>query len=296
MSEIKISIVIPFYSRHKLLKETLISIKAQTFESYEVIIVDDHSDEFNFSEATKIVQELDDNRFNLFKKPSHMAKGANVSRNYGYNLAKGEFIKWFDSDDLMASNFLNIQYKDITNTNYDGVLASCGVYDSKFENKIKDSWRNKIFSKKPIVEYLRGQLAWQTGAGLWRKSSLATINPFSQDLSNAQEYIFHFYTLTENFKIGIREEELFHIRSHSQSISKKRDENYLKNRYKSRLIALNRIYYTRNSGKRYLIKSIIKMISEEGRKDKLSYCKMLIENLKLKRCPSQRKAILHKIR
>lgn len=81
-----ISIIIATYNRAAYIAETLISIQNQTFIDFECIIVDDGSTD-NTDEIVYKFEEKDE-RFQYLKRPSHIIKGANHSRNYGYSLLK----------------------------------------------------------------------------------------------------------------------------------------------------------------------------------------------------------------
>ncbi len=97
-----ISIIIPTYNRAKIIGKTLDSIKAQTFENWECIIVDDGSTD----ETSTLVQEyLNDERFVFLS--NQRTKGAPGARNTGLLAAQGEFIYFFDSDNIMLPEALN---------------------------------------------------------------------------------------------------------------------------------------------------------------------------------------------
>jgi len=292
--KVEVSIIIPFYNRYELLKETLNSIKSQTFDDYEVLIIDDYSDDFNFIKASEIVDEQGDKRFRLYKKPEKFGKGANSSRNFGFKESQGKYVKWFDSDDVMLSSMLGKQYSTIEKYNLDGIFSGCGIYNEDFTTKIKSSWRKLTYSESPLKDYLKTQLAWQTGSGLWKKSSLSKINPFVENLNNAQEWIFHLFILTSNMKIGVVDEELYKIRSHEKSISTKKNKSYVFNRFKARTMALSRLIETKNSGKRYLIKSLINMMRKSDFIDYPKFFGIFLNNLNFK-FPSRTKSTLIKI-
>ncbi len=89
-----------------MLGETLNSIIKQTYKNWECIIVDDGSTD----DTTKLVTPyLDDVRFKYVCRPSYIPKGPSACRNYGYEHSKGDYIQWFDSDDLMHPEKLNIK-------------------------------------------------------------------------------------------------------------------------------------------------------------------------------------------
>jgi glycosyltransferase involved in cell wall biosynthesis len=128
-----VSIIIPTYNRVHLIKETLNSVAAQTYQNWECIIIDDGS-----TDETKIVIEgyvKIDNRFKYYRRPDEKQKGANSCRNYGFELSSGEYINWFDDDDIMLKNFLEEKIKLFT-SEIDLVICS-GEYVDDNLNKIK---------------------------------------------------------------------------------------------------------------------------------------------------------------
>lgn len=88
-----VSIVIPTYNRAGLLKRALESIVNQTYSHWEVIVVDNHSED----ETDKIVNDFNDPRISLHKIHNHGIIA--VSRNLGIKHAQGKWVAFLDSDD-----------------------------------------------------------------------------------------------------------------------------------------------------------------------------------------------------
>lgn len=93
------SIVIPTYNRAHLIDKTVHSVLGQTFTDFEVIIVDDGSKD----NTAEVVAGISDKRVRYYKKDNG-ERGA--ARNYGRGIAKGKYVNFFDSDDLMYPNHL----------------------------------------------------------------------------------------------------------------------------------------------------------------------------------------------
>jgi glycosyltransferase involved in cell wall biosynthesis len=100
------SIVIPTYNRAALISETLRTVFAQDFRDFEVIVVDDGSTD----NTQAVVEAFADDRLQYFKR-ANAERGA--SRNFGAQQARGRYVNFFDSDDLMYPKHLSIAKKKI---------------------------------------------------------------------------------------------------------------------------------------------------------------------------------------
>lgn len=128
MNKPLVSIITPAFNCEKTIKETYESIKNQTFESWEWIVVEDHSKDDTFEYVKELIK--DDSKVVLLRTDKN--SGAAVARNIGIEKAKGKYIAFLDSDDLWKKEKLShqIQFMQENNyfftfTNYD-LLYSCG--------------------------------------------------------------------------------------------------------------------------------------------------------------------------
>jgi glycosyltransferase involved in cell wall biosynthesis len=117
-----ISIIIPSFNRESIISEALDSILEQTYTNWECIIVDDSSTDGTHS----ILKEYSnrDNRFITIAKPIELQQGASVSKNLGLQIARGEYIQFLDSDDVLAENKLEKQI-DILKKENKKVISVC---------------------------------------------------------------------------------------------------------------------------------------------------------------------------
>lgn len=97
-----ISIIIPVYNCAPYITECIDSLKAQTYQDFEVLLVDDHGRD----NAMQIAREVagDDARFRFLQTPANAGPG--VARNVGIEAARGEYIAFIDSDDVWKQTFL----------------------------------------------------------------------------------------------------------------------------------------------------------------------------------------------
>ena len=120
-----ISVIIPSYNRENLIRETLDSVLAQTYTNWECIIVDDRSTDG----TNAILKEYSslDNRFVIVSKPIALKQGASVSKNLGLQMARGEYIQFLDSDDILADNKLEKQIACLKKENKKAISV-CKTY------------------------------------------------------------------------------------------------------------------------------------------------------------------------
>jgi glycosyltransferase involved in cell wall biosynthesis len=100
------SVIVPTYNRAQLIGETIESILAQDYSSFELLIVDDGSND----DTEKVVKAYDDSCIQYFKKKNE-ERGA--ARNFALRRAKGQYALFFDSDDWMHPNHLSTLFKTI---------------------------------------------------------------------------------------------------------------------------------------------------------------------------------------
>lgn len=106
MSSPFFTIITPTYNRAHLLSALIEQVLAQTFTDFEYIIIDDGSTD----NTEEVVRQFNDNRI-IYHKKENEERG--VARNTGVKLSKGKYINFFDSDDIMLSNHLEIAYQFI---------------------------------------------------------------------------------------------------------------------------------------------------------------------------------------
>jgi teichuronic acid biosynthesis glycosyltransferase TuaG len=122
-----ISIITPSYNASKYIKDTIQSVKNQTYPHFEMIIVDDCSKD----QTREIIRSemKDDNRIKLIELPEN--SGPAAARNYAINLAKGDYLAFLDSDDLWHPDKLKRQVEFMENG---GIAFSYTNYRMMNEN------------------------------------------------------------------------------------------------------------------------------------------------------------------
>lgn len=255
-----ISIIIPTFNRAALIGLTLDSVKNQTYTNWECIVVDDGSTD----ETENIVKNYvaNDSRFSYYERPGHLKKGGNGARNFGFTKSNGEFINWFDSDDIMLPEFL---FEKISAFDNDTNLVICNAQSFNEEGN-----KRKLMKIRDDKDFYFGLITWRlqivTNSIMFRKSFLADKELFSENIHRGQEtelFARLFYQLpTDQYKF--LDQPLFLYRQHSTSktsVSKKYNPLFSESKMYINLAGLSRTIKANDKYlKTYYYRTLVKLI------------------------------------
>jgi glycosyltransferase involved in cell wall biosynthesis len=193
-----VSIIIPCYNRADLLEVTLDSILKQSYHNWECIIIDDGSSDNTLDLLEMYV--LKDSRFKYYSRPQKIKKGASSCRNYGFTFANGDYICWFDSDDIMPFNSLGVRMDVFFNNDCDIVLGRVTKFVHITNETISDNLSFLLpISSNPAADYLLGNFWFQTSAPIFKKSFLEKFSyHFDESLTFNDETEFYVRLLLSN--------------------------------------------------------------------------------------------------
>lgn len=139
MEDRMISIIMPFYNCGKVIRESLNSIRQQTYECFEVLMIDDGSTD---DSKNYVLAFCKDSRFRyLYKKNS----GVSGSRNYGLDIAQGKYIAFVDSDDILHKDFL----KDLLDASIQNNNCIVACKHEEFNKKL--IWDDRAYSIQEVI-------------------------------------------------------------------------------------------------------------------------------------------------
>ena len=220
-----VSIIIPTFNRSDLLGATLESMLAQTYKNWECILVDDGSNDYT-QELMEFYCKLD-SRVKYHQRPSTYPKGANTCRNYGFELSKGEYIQWFDSDDLMVPCFLETKLRGLQENNVDFVISKCANFRDPDPSRIIDK-NEKYYKFKEFeitkINYITQNINWLTPDVLGKKELFQNVR-FNENLHSAQERNFFSKLICVSENCHIIDEFLTLRRKHETSIQSSLQKN-----------------------------------------------------------------------
>lgn len=175
-----VSVIIPTYKRPQLLKRAVDSVKRQTYDNIEIIVIDDANDPEvfklygNCELVTLLINETN--------------KGGGYSRNRGITLSKGEFINFLDDDDILYPEKISKQITHFLDNpnNIDNLgFITCNAHDERTGERIlkRNNVRGNIH-KKLLYKFMISGIE----TVLYKRKFLIEIEGFDEELVSSQEY------------------------------------------------------------------------------------------------------------
>jgi len=168
-----VSTIIPVFNRAAMLPEAVASVLAQSYRPIEIIVVDDGSTDATPSVVSALVKEHPDMVFGVTQKNA----GPGAARNLGLQSARGEFIQYLDSDDLLLPQKFEWQVAALR-TNPDAGLCYGRTSRLNLVTGTSRPWaRTGEFIQSIFPDFLPKR-GWDTNAPLWRRSACDRIGPW----------------------------------------------------------------------------------------------------------------------
>lgn len=142
----EISIIIPVYNKEEYIANCLQNILSQDFYSYEIIVVDDGSNDNSGEICDKLASKQP--HIKVFHTEN---QGVTAARLFGYNHSNGKYIMFVDSDDILLPNALSLTYNAIKLTNADEVIAQYRTQKGNSSNLQLQGWIDSSFLIKELL-------------------------------------------------------------------------------------------------------------------------------------------------
>ena len=209
-----VSIIIPTYNRAHLISETLDSVLEQTYTNWECIVVDDGSTDDTETVVMDYVNR--DTRFQFHKRPEKYKSGGNGARNYGFDVSKGEYVNWFDSDDLMLTDAIQSKIEAFEG-NIDFVIGNSLNFDE--EGSISRPYELDYTIPITAENFINQTIGWITNDVLVKREVIQI--RFNEQLKSGQEYNFFSRLLFITNRGKYLKKDVSRRRIHTQSIASK---------------------------------------------------------------------------
>ena len=203
-----VSIITPTYNSERFIAETIVSVQAQTYQDWEMIIVDDCSTD-KTAEIVASFQEKD-SRIKYFYNSTN--KGSALSRNLALQKAKGKWIAFLDSDDIWHPEKLEKQIEFMTKNNYHFSYTNyCEIDENSKETGILITGPKVITDKLMIAYCWPGCLTVMYDAE--KVGIIQTV-----DIKINEEYAL-WIKIAKNLNCYLLDENLAKYRRHNKSLT-----------------------------------------------------------------------------
>ncbi|MBN2214921.1 MAG: glycosyltransferase family 2 protein [Bacteroidales bacterium] len=208
----KVSVIIPTYNRKEELLRAINSVLEQTYNYYEIIVVDDNS---NFSVKDFLIKYLSES-FRIIRNERNL--GPSSSRNIGVNNATGVLVAFLDSDDYWDKEKLKKQIQLFNNDPSIGLIY-CDQWIVDNKNNIIPS-RKKIITDNLWDNLLNWWTSPNTSTLMFRKDVFISLGGFDNRLMNCEDHDLWMNVAKNNiiFK-GINEQLSYFNQSNSERLT-----------------------------------------------------------------------------
>lgn len=217
---INVSVIIPTFNRARYIKEAIHSVINQTYQHFEILVIDDGSTD----ETQETVAGIESEKIRYFYK---VHQGIGPSLNFGIEHCRGRLIARLDSDDMFLPEKLELQVQ-ILDTNPEVKLVYTQAFNIAEDGKILGRYpENHKLPSEPL-RTLRNYLFAPAQSIMFRRDCIETIGAFDSNYELAEDWEF-FIRMAQAYELAYINQPLVKIRKHEGMITR------------NRILALNKI-------------------------------------------------------
>lgn len=233
-----ISIICPIYNCEEFLPACLDSILQQNYANLELILIDDGSEDKTLAICNQYAQK--DSRIKILIQ-GH--KGTSKARNYGLQVAKGEYMLFVDGDDYIDPDHIEILYARAKEYDADISIGSMTVFDIELNRDITKTYLQSpktdgLLSKEQAFEnmiYRRG-FGGEIAAKLFKSSLIKNLR-FDENETIGEDFSFNCQALHIANKIVFTYDLSYHYIRHLGSSTRVKDPDF----FEKRIIAAEKL-------------------------------------------------------
>ena len=211
MQKDNVSIIIPTYNRGYIIERAIQSILRQTYEAFELLIIDDGSDD----DTQEVVKNISDERIRYIKCEKN--RGPAAARNEGVRQSRYDYIAFHDSDDEWVEDKLEKQMQVLREAPADtGMVYSS--YETDAGQVFPQEWVPKNQREGQMFPYLlRGNMIG-TPTMLIRKACFVKLGGFMEELRCIEDYEF-VLRFAREYSIAYIDEHLLQVHTTKDSVN-----------------------------------------------------------------------------
>lgn len=211
-----VTIILATYNRAQYIVESLKSIQNQTFFDWECLIIDDGGTDDTRELIGPILEA--DNRFQFYTRTTKYQKGLPGSRNYGLDLAKGDYIIFFDDDDIAHPQNLELCVNELTtkDISFCRYIRDVFIGDFDYEFDFSKTYTSFYIDQNDLERILKNELLFNSCAVMWKKQCFEE-HYFNEALMYAEEWELYSRIIATGLKGVSINKTLFYGRKHPNS-------------------------------------------------------------------------------
>lgn len=243
-----VSVLIPAYNAERYLAEALESVLAQTWPNIEVIVVDDGSKDATlevarrYESATTIVAAQPENR------------GQTAALNRALQEAQGDYIQYFDADDILAPEKIEAQVRRLE-AEPPETIATCQwarFYDDDLGTATFKTWNDWHDYEEPLdwlIDDWTGQGTMPPGSWLYPRSVVDAVGPWHEDLTLNNDMEYFTRAVLASKKIAFCPDAQWYYRSGHESLSGQKSERALRSQFEVIRLSTERLLAVEDSSR-----------------------------------------------
>ena len=238
-----ISVILPVYNSENYILECLESLKIQTMQNFEVILIDDKSTDKSLKITKCYLKNNLYGKFKIIRNKSNI--GITRSLNKAFKISNSKYIARIDADDINKPDRFEIQFKYLEKNHDISLVGSNVEYINKHGSFIKysDLPLNHIDIKSSL--FLYNPMVHST---IFFRKNIFSYNPYNEKFHTSQDYDMY-CRIINSHKFANIEKPLVKFRFHNQSISSHKEKLQKKNS-----LIIQEQYYKQNFGKLFPVK------------------------------------------
>ena len=221
----EISVILPVFNSEEFIGKAIESVLAQTFEDFELIIVNDGSTD----SSKEIIDSFSDERIRIISQSN---QGPGAARNNALKMAQGSYVMYLDSDDWFCPDALEVAYSEITKYDADFTFFKMINYDGEryyendwFELKTLQVFENKVFNPRETPGSIF-DLSVGVCQKIYNRFFLERIDARFPEGIFFEDMPFFYYVFLKAERISIVNRRLYVRRKHTSSITNVVDEKF----------------------------------------------------------------------
>jgi len=234
-----ISVLMPAYDAGNFIGEAIESILAQSYNNFELIIIDDASKDNTWEIMCKYVKK--DKRIKAHRNKKRL--GISLNRNKLLTLSKGSYVAWQDADDVSINTRLEKQLNELKNNPKLGIIG--GYLELFNEDGSRICIRKYPKENKELVKKIFFYSPVSQGASMLRKEVFKKTGVYDKKLNQAEDLDMSF-RVAKYYQLSNLQEVVLKCRYHVKSTSTKQMKQNIKNTLWVRNNAVNKYGYSMN--------------------------------------------------